>query len=90
MSTRLQQRADGRVRSKDGLGEACALCGRKTKLRECYFFKPQQRFDKSLFVPRLMEDEKYKLKSGLNSICENRTRCRRSPNAQAQARRADP
>jgi len=61
-------------------GESGALCGRKSKLRECYYFKGRGRFDESLFVPRLDEAEKYKLKSGFNSICENRTRCRRSPN----------
>ncbi len=62
------------------MNEACKLCGNTDEnnyLRECYFFKSQEKFDRALYVPRLTYSEKYKLVSGYNSICSNRNRCRK-------------
>lgn len=63
--------------------EQCKLCGRTADCVDVYFFKPQSRFDTGFLVPRLTEDEKYRLASGTNTICRNRTACRKPKSANA-------
>jgi len=63
--------------------EVCKICGlpdrdiKSNHLREVYYFKNQDKFDRSLFVPRLNFLETSRLLSGSNSICSNRTICRK-------------
>lgn len=62
----------------------CCLCGRREgvdtrhdHLREAYFDRASEKFQKGTFMPRLNFVEIPHIQRGFNYICHNRTNCRK-------------